>query len=122
MKQKTPTEKNNAYKLREESDADDATSATHNYQGFSLVLQNTKLIKEEIISQISALEDMLYNIFSGTKIQSDFEHFGIEDRLEEKLELNIFRDGNEYEVKIKNGNSLKPNNASHGVLNLILLA
>lgn len=47
-------EKNNAYKLREESVADDASSATHNYQGFSLVLQNTKLIKEEIISQLPA--------------------------------------------------------------------
>lgn len=45
-------EKNNAYKLREESTPDDASSATHDYQGFSLVLQNTKLIKEEIISQL----------------------------------------------------------------------
>ena len=46
-------EKNNAYKLREESTpCGDASCATHNYQGFSLVLQNTKLIKEEIISQL----------------------------------------------------------------------
>ena len=28
--------------------------------------------------------------------------------LSEKLELNIFREGNEYEIKFKDGNSLKP--------------
>ena len=28
--------------------------------------------------------------------------------LSEKLDLNIFRDGNEYEIKFKDGNSVKP--------------
>ena len=28
--------------------------------------------------------------------------------LSEKLDLNIYRDGNEYEIKFKDGNSIKP--------------
>ena len=67
--------------------------------------------------KVSGVELILCKLHAGAKFSGDDYNFSgglhwvgvsVVNALSEKLELNIFRDGSEYEIKFQDGNSLKP--------------